>query len=109
MSSSSAGSTNRSTRALTCQWPGRSCRRLRVRLWCRPWGMRSSICEIHMSKTLEDDRHGTVVDELDVHPRAEDAAPDVHPETAQRGAERLVERLRLLRRRRFGEARPVPF
>jgi len=43
---------------------------------------------------VEDDRDRTVVDELHVHPRSEDARLDVDAELAQRRAEVLVQRLR---------------
>lgn len=42
---------------------------------------------------VEDDRHGAVVDELDFHAGAEDAAGDGHAELLERGAEALVQRL----------------
>src|SRR4051812_25913461 len=56
---------------------------------------------------LEGERDGAVVDELDAHPGAEDAGLDGDPLRPQRLAERLVERLRLLRRRCLREARTV--
>lgn len=65
----------------------------------RPYGRRLRV---------EDDRHGPVVDELHLHPRAEGARRDGDPERAQPGAEALVERLGLLRRRGGCEARSVP-
>src|SRR3954469_20453226 len=57
--------------------------------------------------SVEHDGHRPVVDELDVHLRAEDARFHRHAECAQRGTEPLVERLRLHGRRSLGEARPV--
>src|SRR4051794_33772496 len=56
---------------------------------------------------VEDDRDRPVVDELDGHRGAEDAALHGHAERLEVGAEALVERLRLLRRRRLREAGPV--
>ena len=56
---------------------------------------------------VENDRDGPVVDELDLHPRAEDAAHDGDPFCLQRCTKHLVERCRLLRRRGVRGARPV--
>ena len=57
---------------------------------------------------VEDDRDGAVVDELDLHSRAEDARLDRDAELAQSGAEALVEQLGALGLRGRREARPVP-
>src|SRR5579862_4999057 len=57
---------------------------------------------------LDDDGDRAVVDQLDVHPRAEDAGLDGDPERAQRGAEVLVQWLGELGRRCAAEARPIP-
>src|SRR5829696_7895580 len=57
---------------------------------------------------VQDDRHRSVVDELDLHPGTEDARLDRHAERAQLVAEALVERLRNLRTRGGREARAVP-
>src|SRR5205814_1402392 len=56
---------------------------------------------------VEDDRYRPLVRELDFHPSAEDARRDRDAELPERGAERLVQRLGLLGRRRGGEARTV--
>jgi hypothetical protein len=53
---------------------------------------------------VEDDRHRPVVDELDLHPCAEDTRPDADAERAESGAEHLDERLCLLARCRAREA-----
>jgi hypothetical protein len=60
-----------------------------------------------MPWNLEHDRHGPVVDELDGHLRTEHALLDLYAESAQPGAEAVVHRLGLLRRRSLGERRPV--
>ena len=56
---------------------------------------------------VQDDRDRPVVHELDGHRRAEDAARDRHAECLEVSAKAVVERLRLLGRRRLGEAGPV--
>src|ERR1051325_6322867 len=56
----------------------------------------------------ENDRYGALVDQLDLHVGAEHAGFDVEPATAERLAKALVERLRLLGRRRTREARSAP-
>src|SRR5579872_5843036 len=56
---------------------------------------------------LEHDRDRSVVDEVDVHPRTEDARLDGHPERTQLRAEALVERLRELGPGGVRERRPV--
>ena len=56
---------------------------------------------------VEDDRHRAVVDELDLHAGAEDAAGDPDALRLERLAERFVERLRALGPRGAEEARPV--
>ena len=56
---------------------------------------------------VEDDRHRAVVDQLDLHLRAEDARLHADAFRAERLDEALDERLRLRARRRVGEARPV--
>src|SRR5437660_1355325 len=72
------------------------CRRLRMRrslsarLWC-----------------IEDDRDRAVIDELELHLRAEHSRLDRDAERAQLVAEALVERLRLLGWRGVDEARAV--
>jgi hypothetical protein len=65
----------------------------------------SSIARLH----VEDDRDRAVVGELDGHACAEDATLHRDAERFQFRAERLVERFRDLRRRRFREARAIPF
>src|SRR5215211_4695030 len=57
---------------------------------------------------VQDDRHRSVVDELELHPGTEDARLDRHAERAQLVAEAFVERLRNLRTRGGREARAVP-
>src|SRR5215211_2349636 len=52
---------------------------------------------------VEDDRHRAVVDELDLHPRAEDAGLDGDSQMTERAAEAFVDRLRLLRTSRARE------
>ncbi len=64
--------------------------------------MRSSAASL----SVDDDRDRAVVDELDLHPGAEDPRSHRDAERAERIAEALDERFRLLRRRRGGEARP---
>jgi hypothetical protein len=59
-------------------------------------------------RLIEHDRDGAVIHELDVHVRAEHPALDLDAEGGERGAESLVERLGKIRRRRVGEARPIP-
>ena len=44
-------------------------------------------------RLVEEDRHGPVVDERDLHPGAEDASRHAHALILQRGAEALVQRL----------------
>jgi hypothetical protein len=56
---------------------------------------------------VEDDRDRPVVDEFDLHPRAEQAGLDVDAEVAQRLAEACVERRGLLGRGGACEARAV--
>ena len=56
---------------------------------------------------VEDDRHRAVVHDLDLHAGAEGAGRDRDPLLPERGAERLVERLGLLRPRGGREARAV--
>lgn len=56
---------------------------------------------------VEHDRDGAVVRELELHARAEDARLDRGPEPAERRAEALVQRLRLLRWSGRVEARAV--
>jgi hypothetical protein len=64
--------------------------------------------ETRIAKLFEHDRHGPVVDELDRHPRAEDARFDGDAVVAQRCAEAVVQRFRELWRRGVGKARTVP-
>src|SRR5581483_3907544 len=56
---------------------------------------------------IQHDRHRAVVDELDLHPRAENAGRHLDPERPQLGAVALVERLGDLRAGGAGEARAV--
>ncbi|HEY8237131.1 MAG TPA: hypothetical protein VIF85_10860 [Gaiellaceae bacterium] len=56
---------------------------------------------------VHDDRDRPVVDELELHPSAEDACLDAESELAQREAEGVVEPLGVLRRCGVAEARPV--
>ena len=58
-------------------------------------------------RSIENDRHGAGVDQLDLHARPEHAAFLVQPRPGQRCAERLVDRLGLRAGGRAGEARPV--
>ena len=57
---------------------------------------------------VEHDRDRPVVDELELHPRAEDARLDADSEFAQRGGEPLVDRLGDVRPRGGGERRSIP-
>ena len=57
---------------------------------------------------LEHDRDRPVVDELEVHARAEDSAGHAHALRLERGAEPLVEWLGALRRGGLGKARAIP-
>ena len=57
---------------------------------------------------VEDDRHRPVVDELDLHPRAEDARLHPDAEVAQALDEAVDERRGDLGRRGVGEARTLP-
>src|SRR6266540_1660496 len=56
---------------------------------------------------VEQDRDRSLVHELDLHRRAEDAGGDREPLLADQRAEPLVQRVRRLGRRRKDEARPV--
>jgi hypothetical protein len=56
---------------------------------------------------LEEDRHRPFVHELDPHAGSEDTGFDGHVELSERLAEALAQRVRLLRRRGFREARAV--
>src|SRR5579862_5222047 len=62
-----------------------------------------------LRSALDDDSHRPVVDQLNVHPRAEETRLDGDAERTQRRVELLEQRLGELRWRRVGEARPVPF
>ena len=55
----------------------------------------------------DDDRHRAVVDQLDRHPRAEDAGGDLDVQLAESHAEGFAERFCLVGRRCPGEARAV--
>jgi hypothetical protein len=57
--------------------------------------------------SVEDNRHGAVVEQIDRHACAEDAALDRHALCGKRRTEPFVERIGLLGQRGSGEARPV--
>src|SRR5262249_640063 len=57
--------------------------------------------------TVQHDRDGAVVDELERHPGAEDSGRDLDAEQTESGAETVVERLRVLGAGGIVEAPPV--
>jgi hypothetical protein len=64
------------------------------------------VSRIASGLSVEDNRHGPVVDELEHHPGPEDPAFNGHGFLGERRAEPLVERVRLLGWRGLNEAGP---
>jgi hypothetical protein len=58
---------------------------------------------------VEDDRHRTVADERNLHPRSEPTSRDGDTLPLERGGKALIQRFRDLRFGGLGEARAVPF
>src|SRR5439155_20156590 len=75
---------------------------------CSKCGLRR-IATWPAGRSAENDRHGSVVDELKRHPGAEDACLDIHAFAVQGSTEPFVEMLGFLGRGCTGKARPVSF